>query len=68
MASLLKIYKSLESEKEFRTERLDAHFFNTSLIRRGEAQLVVLFQSLARQRAHQIDPAITDALRNKLFR
>ena len=67
VASLMKIYRDLE-EKEFVTEALDAHFFNTSLIRRGEEQLVLLFHSLARQRAHQIDPAITDAIRNKLFR
>ena len=67
VSSLIQIFKSLESE-EFIQEKLDSHFFNTTLIRRGEEQLVLLFHSLAKQRAHQIDPTITDAVRNKLFR
>ena len=67
VSSLIKIFKSLKSE-EFVNESLDDHFFNTSLVRQGEAELVLLFHSLARQRAHQIDPTITDAVRNKLFR
>ena len=68
VSSLLEFYKDFQNSPDsFVEETFDGLFFNVSMVRE-DRELGRLFHGMTRQRARKIDPAITDSLRNKLFR
>lgn len=66
VSSFIQLFKSMKEEMS-QMAKLDEIFFNTTLVR-ANRDLGIIFRGLARQKAGKIDSAITDSLRNKLFK
>ena len=64
VASLIQLH---QENSRIDHEELDNVFFNVTLIQQDRS-LNRLLRSMIKQKAKKIDPIITDALRNKLFR
>ena len=68
VSSLIKFYRDFKNSPEsFVEEKLDDHFFNVSMVLQDQ-ELGRLFYGMTQQKAKKIDAAMTDSLRNKLFR
>ena len=68
VSSLIKFYQDFKKSPEsFVEEKLDDHFFNVSMVLQDQ-ELGRLFYGMTQQKAKKIDAAMTDSIRNKLFR
>ena len=56
-----------KSPESFVEEKLDDHFFNVSMVLQDQ-ELGRLYYGMTQQKAKKIDAAMTDSIRNKLFR
>ena len=68
VSSLIQFFQDFKNNPDsFTEEMLDDHFFNVSMVLE-DRELGRLFYGMTRQKARKLDSAITDSLRNRLFR